>query len=239
MPVLVNVPMTGVTFRPSADKKTYTSDFIVLVQFKDEAGQVLDKMSQRYQLSGPIEQLERAPSGDVVFYREPVLFPGVFTMEAVVYDALAAKATVRVLTVDVPAVDPKALRLSSVIAIRRSEKVPENERVPGPLYVGDQLLYPNMGDPFSKATAKELPFYFVAYPSASGGEAKATLELLSNGQRLAEAPLQLAAADAKGHIAQVSRIPLEALQPGTYELRITVHQGSQLASRSLTFRVAP
>lgn len=239
VPVLVNVPMSGVTFRPAADKKSYTSDFTVLVQFKDEAGQVLDKMSQRYQLTGPIEQLDRASTGDVLFYREPVLYPGVFTMEAVVYDAFSTKATVRVLTVDVPEVDPKALRLSSLVAIKRSDKLRENERGEGPLYVGDQLLSPSLGEPFSKAATKELPFYFVAYPAAGGAPPTATLELLNNGQRLAQAPLQLAAADAKGHIAQVSRIPLEALQPGTYELRVTVNQGAQAATRALTFRVAP
>jgi VWFA-related protein len=239
VPVLVNVPMSGITFRPAPDKKTYTSDFIVLVQFKDEAGQVLDKMSQRYQLNGPIEQIDRAPAGDVLFYREPVLIPGVFTMEAVVHDALAGKSTVRVLTVDVPDLDPKALRLSSVVAIKRSEKMPANERVEGPLYVGDQLLYPSMGEPLSKAAVKELPFYFVVYPADGGGAPTATIELLNNGQLLAKAPLQLAAPDPTGHIKQVSRIPIEALTAGAYELKVSVQQGSQTASRALSFRVAP
>jgi hypothetical protein len=233
------VPLSGITLKPAGDNKNHTSDFTILVQFKDDAGQVLDKMSQRYTIVVPDEELERAKKSDVLFYREPVLFPGVFTMEVVVYDANTSKATVRLLTVDLPEVDPKALRLSSVVAVRRSEKVAEAERGTGPLYVGDQLLSPNLGDPFSKAAVKELPFYFVAYPVQGGGELKATLELLSNGQRLAEAPLQLAAPDSRGHIAQVSRIPLEALQPGTYELRIALHQGTQSATRALSFRVAP
>jgi hypothetical protein len=37
----------------------------------------------------------------------------------------------------------------------------------------------------------------------------------------------------------VSRIPIDGLAPGTYELRVTVKQGPQLASRSLPFRVTP
>jgi VWFA-related protein len=238
--VIVRVPATSVTFQPAEDKKTYTSDFLVLVRFKDDVGQVLEKMSQRYQINGPIEQIDNAKLGDVIFYRQPVLAPRVYTMETVVHDALAKKSTVRVSTVEVSDVDASALRLSSLVAIRKVEKVPESERVPGsPLYVGDQLLYPNMGEPISKAAAKELPFYFVAYPAAGANEPTATIELYGNGQRLAEAPLPLTKADDGGRMAQVSRIPIDGLAPGTYELRVTVKQGPQLASRSLPFRVTP
>ena len=206
-PVLVNVPLSGITLRPTSDSKSSTSDFTVLIQFKDAAGQVLERMSQRYNIVVPNDAVDRAAVSDVLFYREPVLYPGVFTMEAVVYDALAAKATVRLLTVDMPEMDPLALRLSSVIAIRRSEKASEGARATGPLHVGGQLLSPNLGDPYSKATTKELPFYFVAYPAAGGGAIKATLELLKNGTRLAETPLQLAAASASGQIARSAAFP--------------------------------
>jgi VWFA-related protein len=240
VPVLVNVPIGSMTFRESGDKKSFGSDFTVLVRFKDDAGVVVDKVSQHYQLAAPADQLDRAKSGDVLFYREPVLYPGVFTMETVVYDAFASKASVRVQTVDVNALDAKALRMSTVVSIRRVEKVPASEKHDeGPLYVGDQLLYPNMGEPFSKASFKELPFYFVTYPTAGGGATTATIELLNNGTRVAQAPLQLSAADAKGHIAQLSHIPIDALQPGNYELRVTVQQGSQRVARVLPFKVAP
>jgi VWFA-related protein len=242
VPVIVNVATAGISFKPAADKKTYTSDFIVLVRFKDDAGAVFGKVSQHYQINGPIDMIDRATQGDVLFYREPVLFPGVFTMETVVYDALASKASVRVQTIDIPAVNAKQLRMSSLVAIRRTEKVPEADRIAGsPLYVGDQLLYPSMGEPFSKTSSKELPFYFVAYPEAGGGagETKATLELLSNGKQVAQAPLELTRADDKGRIAQLGRIPIDALQPGAYELRVTLRQGQHSASRALTFKVTP
>jgi VWFA-related protein len=239
-PILVNVPTSGLTFHATTDKKQYTSDFVVLVRLRDQSGQVLEKVSQRYELQGPIEQMDRAKLGDVLFYREPVLAPGVYSMETVVYDALSSKATVRLSTVDVDEVDPSALRLSSLMAIRRSETVPENERLPGsPLYVGDQLLYPGMGEPLSKASAKELAFYFVAYPVAGGPELTATLALVGSGKRLAEAPLQLSPPDANGRIAQVGRIPIDPLAPGNYDLHVTVQQGEQKASRHLSFRVQP
>ncbi len=239
-PLLVSLPTSGITFLPSDDKKTYTSDFVVLVQFKDDQGQVLEKVSQRYRLNGPIERLADAKLGEVLFYREPVLIPGTFTTETVVYDMLADKASVRFGTYELPSVDEKALRLSSLVVVRRSERVPTAERPEkNPLFVGEQLLYPSMGEPFSKAAFKELPFYFVAYPAAGGAPVQATLQLAANGQKLAEAPLELPAPGPDGRVAQVSRIPIEALAPGTYELRVSVRQGSVSATRGVTFRLVP
>jgi VWFA-related protein len=239
-PVLVTLPTSGITFLPSDDKKSYTSDFVVLVQFKDDQGQVLEKVSQRYRLNGPIEMLDRAKGGEVLFYRDPILIPGTFTTETVVYDMLADKASVRFGTYELPQFDEKALRLSSLVVVRKSERVPPAERsTTNPLYVGDQLLYPSMGEPFKKAELKELPFYFIAYAAAGGAPVQATLQLSSNGQKLAEAPLELAAPGADGRVVQVSRIPVEALPPGTYELRVSVRQGAATATRGAMFRLVP
>jgi VWFA-related protein len=240
-PVLVTVPTSGLTFLPSEeDKKTYTSDFVVLVQFKDDQGQVLDKVSQRYRLRGPMEKLEATKQGEVIFYKEPILIPGTFTTETVVYDSLSEKASVRFGTFEVPATDPKSLRLSSLVMVRRSERLAEADRPANhPFLVGDQFIYPSMGEPFSKAAVKELPFFFVAYAAPGGAPVAATLELLSNGQKLAEAPLALPAAAPDGRIAQVSRIPVDALAPGTYSLHVAVRQGAMTVSRRVTFRLVP
>lgn len=240
VPILVTVPTTGIAFREVPERKLFTADFMVLVRVKDAAGTVIEKMSQRYELQVPVDQMANSKGGEVLFYREAVLGPANYSLETVVYDAFANKASVRLSTLDVSAANLEALRMSSIVAIRRAEKVPEGQRVAGsPLYLGDQLLTPSMGEPFSKAATKELPFYFVVYPAKAGGAPTATLSLLSSGKPLAEAPLELAAADVKGRIAQVSRIPLEALAPGTYELRVAVKQGAQSAVHGLTFRVAP
>jgi VWFA-related protein len=240
VPVLVTVPSAGVTFKEVADRKIYSSDFIVMVRIKDQSGTIIEKMSQRYQLQGPIDQIDAAKVGEVLFYREPVLGPGVYQMETVVHDALANKASVRLATLDVSDAKADTLRMSSLVAVRRAEKVPESQRVPGsPLYVGDQLLTPSMGEAFSKAATKELPFYFVVYPAKTGGVPTATLSLISSGKVLAEVPIELAAPDAKGRIPQVSRIPVEAIPPGTYELRVAVKQGTQTSAHGLTFRLVP
>ena len=121
--------------------------------------------------------------------------------------------------------------------IKRSEKVAENERPAGnPLLVKDVVLYPNLGEPVSKA-AKEVGFYFAVYPAANGPVPAATIELMQNGKLVAQLPMPLAAADPSGRIQQVGRLPLEQLPPATYELRAIVQQGTLTAAGTTMLRI--
>jgi hypothetical protein len=129
--------------------------------------------------------------------------------------------------------------LSTLMLIQRAEKVPESERLAdSPLYRGDTLLYPNIGTPLRRGVDRELGFYFTAYLPEQSAAPKAVLELLRNAQVVAQVPLTLDAADPQGRIQQVSRIPIDQLTAGTYELRIVVRDGNAAVSKTAQFRVA-
>jgi hypothetical protein len=221
-----------VTFQPAADGKTYSSDFAVLVRFLDQANQVVRKVSQHYEVTGPIANIERAKQGDVIFYREPELPAGVYTMETVVYDAPSGKSSVRLSTVEVPAENASGLRVSSLVLVKSAEKVDaKDRRADNPLLVNNLALYPNLGEPVSK-TAKELGFYFAVYPAKAGPAPESALQLLLNGEAVAQVPLTLAAPDSSGRIQQLGRLPLDQIKPGSYELSVIVKQGATAISRS-------
>jgi len=237
-PVVIEFKTSGVTFQPSADGKTYTSDFAVIARFLDPQNQVVRKVSQHYEVNGPIDRLESAKQGDVIFYREPDLAPGTYTMEAIVYDAPSGKSSVRISTVEVLKDPPAKPRLSSLVIVKRVEKVSEKDRRPeNPLLVRDIVLYPNLGEPISKAS-KEVGFYFAAYPVAGGPAAESVIELLQNGNPVARIPMPLAAPDAAGRVQQVGRLPLADLAPGTYDLRAILQQGSDRVVRSVLLRIS-
>jgi VWFA-related protein len=236
-PVLVEFQTAPVTFQPSADGKTYTSDFAVIVRFLDDQNQVARKVSQHYEINGPVANLENAKKGDVIFYREPELAPGVYTMETIVYDMPSAKSSVRISTVQVPTLDEAKLRVSSLLLVKRGEKVPDKDRrSANPLMVKDVLLYPNLGEPISKA-AKEVSFYFTAYPAQGGSAPEAAIELLQNGQRVSQIPMPLPAADLSGRIQQAGRLPIDQIPAGTYELRVIVKQGNDQIARTTMLRL--
>jgi hypothetical protein len=236
-PVLVSVPASGLTFRPSEDGASYRGDFTVVVRFKNATNEVIDKMSQNYVLSGPIERLEGVKQGTVLFYREPELQPGVYSMEAIVHDALGDRASVRFATVEQSKIDEKALRASNLVLVASAERVAPADRPAGnPFLVGDMLLYPNLGEPLSKSVTPEIGFFFTVYP-AKGSKPQASIELMQNGAALAKLPLPLGEPDSAGRIQQVSRLPTAALSPGMYDLRLLITQGQLQLTRSAIVRI--
>ena len=237
VPVVVEFATAPLTFQPAKDGKEYTSDFTVIVRFLDAQDEIVRKLSQRYQIRGPLDRIDSAKSGGVVFYRESELPPGTYTMETVVHDGPSDRASVRFSMVDVPRYEDRALRLSSIVLVKRADQVTAQERrADNPLLVGDALLHPNLGDPVSRA-AKEIPFYFTIYPSAGAPEPSVELQLLLNGQSLAKLPMPVGRPDESGRIQQLGRLPIAALAPGTYEIRVVARQGDQQAAKSTVMRV--
>lgn len=237
VPVVVEFRTAPITFEPAPDKKSYTSDVTVLVRFVDDQKQVIRKVSQHYEITGPIAEMERAKQGEILFYRDSELPSGLYSMETIVYDALSGKSSARFSTIEVPKYPESSLRVSSLVQIKRAEKVADKERpANNPFLVKDLLLYPNLGDAVSK-TAKEVGFFFVVYPAAGGAAPSASIELMQDGKLAAQIPMPLAAPDGNGRIQQLGRLPLDQIAPGIYELRAVVKQGSQTELRSTMLRI--
>jgi VWFA-related protein len=237
VPVLVSVPASVLQYDRDDAAGTFAAEAVVLIRVRDAQGQVVHKASQEYALSGPVGIIDQSRAGELLFYRQPQLVPGLYTLEAIVRDSRSGKASVRVSSLDVPRVAETALRVGTPFIVRRAQAVPAGEADAGnPLYFGDMLLYPNLGQPLSKTTDKELAFGFTAY-DGHDGPVDAILELLRSGQLVATVPLALGGADRHGRINQISKLPLESLTPGAYELRVTVKTGTQRVTRAVPFAI--
>ncbi len=235
----VELPASAVTFVEDAKKKTYASDFSVVVLVKDHQQQVVRKLSSHYTLNGQLDQLPKMKSGLVLFYREEDLPPGKYEVEAAAYDAPSNKVSIRKTNVEVPNADETKLRLSSVAIIKRGEQLPKDRKSDSPFLAGDVLLYPNLGDPVSKA-AKQVGFFFTVYPAKDSTFTPALMvELLQNGKALAAVPLKMPPPNESGRIPFVGNLPLESLAPGEYDLRVTVRGDKNSAFRTTKLTVAP
>ncbi len=235
--VLVAISGSALTFETASAKQTYRTDFTVLTRIKDATGEVVRKGSQPYRLTGPAAQVEQARRGNILFFRRPELGAGSYTLEYVVDDALAKRAGAGSMPLVVPDAR-KALQVSSLVIVQRAERVPPNERGEGnPLYYGDLLLYPNLGEPLSKSAAKAVPFYFTIVPAPGAPSPTALLELVQGVTVIGRIPLQLTSPGPDGGIQHVSQVPLEKIPPGDYQLRVTVTQGAAVETRTAAFRV--
>jgi VWFA-related protein len=242
VPILASAKADQLQFKVDEAGNRFSAEMVVLARIRDVSGQVLIKMSQPYTFAGGLAELAGAKAAEVLFYRQHALPPGVYTVETIVYDVQAEKASVRIASIEVPTAAPgtpadQVLRVGTPFVVQRAEKVAPTDRdAQNPLYFGDLLLYPNLGEPISKASMSELSFAFTVQPP-KGTTATAKLTLVHSGAAVAELPLPLAEPDSLGTVHQVSRLPLAPIPPGTYELRITVEAGGKSVTRSVPFSI--
>lgn len=239
--VVVEIPPGAVTFATDPAKKTYQTDFTVVALVKDESQRVVQKLSNQYRLSGPVEQLEAARRGQILFYREAELAPGRYTLAVAAYDALSGKGSTSAEVVEVAGGEDGKLRLSSLAIVKRAERLSEAERKKAhPFHFNEALIYPAVGEPLRKSVDKQLPFFLTVYTAAGAKAApKLTVELSQRGRTLGRATLELPPPDAEGRIKYASSLPLDSLQPGDYELKVTADDGATRASRWAPFTLQP
>jgi VWFA-related protein len=233
--VLASTSAGALTFRRDEKAQTYRTDFTILARILDSRGLAVRKSSQPYRLTGPLKQMDQAQRGNVLFFRQPSMEPGRYTLEVAVHDALAGKTGVQRTTFTVPAGGADALRLGDLIIVHHAERVPPAERqANNPLYFDDVVIYPNMGQPLAKSRDKAVTFYVVVAPGVLVTP-RATLEMLRGEEVVSRSPVALPKPDTGGRIAHVAQVPLDALPPGRYTLRLTVTQGNQKEVRETPF----
>jgi len=233
--VLAHLRTDALRFVVDPLESTYSAEAAIVVRIRDGQRRDVQKLSQQYVLAGAAKDVDAARNGEILFYRDADLAPGVYTVETIVFDAAANHASARLATLTVPAPERSGQAMSSLVLVKRVEAIKVGTPgvdASGPLYVGGKLLYPNLGEPFRKSDTRELPFYFALYGDTR--EAKAYAQLLRNGQALAEAGLDLPPA-AASRVQHVGRLPIDALASGTYELRIRVVLPGGELSRSAFF----
>jgi hypothetical protein len=237
--ILAEAPLATFSFS-SNDNKTYYANFSFVALIRNEANQVVQKLSQHYPLSGPLETLDVAKKGEVLFYRETQLPPGNYTVDLIAYDGSSEKVSLKKTTLTIPNLDETKPQLSSVAILRRAERLtPEEQKRDQPFRFGELLVYPNLGEPIVKTAGQQVAFFFTAWPAkASTDTLRLNVEILQNHRSLVNTPGQLPAPDQLGQIKYASSFPLEKFQPGAYELKVTISDGKNSVSRSTNFTVA-
>lgn len=243
VPVVVEVPAGAIHFLVDNAKTNYRSDFSVVVLIRNQAQKVVRKLSSHYLVSGPYDKLDAALNGNVLFYKETRLGPGKYTLESIVYDALAKQSSTAHSTVEVPDESKAKLQLSSLVLLKNAERLSSADKQASRLFhVGEVLLYPNLGEPISKADNAELKLFITVYApqsSSSPKTPKLILEFGQNGKFLGQYVSELPAPDQAGRIQYTGSIALGAFSPGEYEVSATVTDGVSKAVRSERFTLQP
>ncbi len=237
VPIIVQVRTSELQFDTSPEKNTYAAQATVVALIKDAAGQPMHTLSQQYIFTGALTDLDVARNGEILFYRQPELEPGVYTLEAVVHDAVGHRASARLSTVTVPDVSGVRTPLSTLVLVRHVERIGAADRPSSaPLYYGDLVLYPNAGEPLRKGRDAEVIFYFV-FHRRPGSTPAAVLEILSGGRAVASVPVDLSQAATAGRVQKMGKLPVDKFPPGTYELRLRLLTGDEEQVRTAFFTI--
>ena len=209
------------------------------MQFRDAQGQVVHKASERYTIGGRLADLDESRR------RRAAVLPAAAARARRLHArgdraGLAHRQGERARLEPGGAAGDRVVRCGWArhSCVRRAEQVPAAERDAGnPLYFGDLLLYPNLGQPLSKAADKELAFGFTAY-DGHGAAGRGDAELLHRARPSPTVPLALGAADGRAGSTRSASCRWTRSHPGTYELRVTVTAGAQHVTRGVPFAIA-
>lgn len=238
VPLVVQVQTRHLRFHVDEERGTYAAQAVIVANIRNAAGQTVHTLSQQYILSGAATDVDAARNGEILFYRQPDLPPGVYRLEAVVHDAIADRASARLSTLSVPAPAGDRAPASTLALVRHIEKVPSGEGTANlPFFYGDLLLYPNAGEPLRRSRDAELTFYFAFY-SAPGDQPGADLEILHGGRPVASIPIDLPQPLAGGRVQHVGKLPVDKFPPGTYELRLRLRTGDEEQLRTAFFTIS-
>jgi VWFA-related protein len=235
--ILGETPLAAFKFATDNDKKIYTTDFSIVALVRDESERIVQKLSQHYALSGPLQNLNAAKKESVLFYREAQLPIGKYQIEVIAYDAATRAVNVNNNPLEITPSDESKPRLSSVAVLKRAERLtPEEQKRDRPLRFGELLVYPNLGERIDRNTTKQLAYFFTVWPAkGSTKPLQMMLEILQNGRQLGTTTGELPPADERGQIKYAGSFAIDKFTPGAFELKITVNN----ISRSTSFVIAP
>jgi hypothetical protein len=128
--------------------------------------------------------------------------------------------------------------LSDVVILNRAEPATAaDEKRNNPFNVGNVIVTPNLGDPIHRSL-KQMPFLVTIYTvPGAGTRPKVTVELRKEARTLAQMPGELPEADTLGRIQYLAALPVEKIPTGSYELKVTVTDGTTSVSRSAYFTI--
>jgi len=230
--IAFEVPIANLkaTAETAEKKQRFHTSLVALV--KNDKGEVVEKVGREVSSEVP-ENYVAALRSDFMTYEQAVSLPaGHYTVETAVVDQEGNRASTKVLEIDNR--DQPGLGVSDLALVH---------------IVQDLKRAPNPDDPFEIPGKRASPFvstalpagadpfvYFVVYPAKNSAAVPSLgAQFIKNGQVLATQKSALPLPDESGAIPMTIRAVRE---PGDYEVKITVQQGSGSVERSLKYSIA-
>jgi VWFA-related protein len=230
--IIFELPGAALTATPQPAQKKQRLHASLFAVVKDPNGEIVDRFGQDYLYLVPDAQLAGIQAAAIDYKHAFNLPAGHYTVESVLLDREAKRASTSTVEFDSPSAN--GVGLSSVMLVARADALTAEPDADDPLQFQGRDLVPMLGGSL-KASAQPL-LYFVVYPDKSIQEMpRIRVQFLVNGEELAQKQDELPPPDSSGAIPVVVNA---VTKPGNCEIRITASQGFHTATRSVTYTVA-
>ncbi len=233
---LAQVPLSDVRFADDESRGVYRAHLTLLGLVKDEAGRPVARITHDWPIEGPLAERDRVRRASALFRRAMTLPLGHYTLETAVQDRETGALSVERSGFAIAEAPPGGLALGSLSIVRKAEAAVGTD-AGDPLRVAGVSIHPELGTPTLPRSMPEIPLFLLVYPSLAASAAELRLELLRDGQPVAQTRPPLPAPEPDGRIAWVGGLPTKSLAPGRYEVVATVRQGEDSAEERATFEV--
>ncbi len=204
-----------------------------LAVIKDTTGQIVEKISRDIPYEIPGDKLDAFLAGNLSFARPFSLPPGRYTVDTAVIDREAGKAATRKISLVLPA--PDAVSISTVSLVRRVDSLTVPADPVDPFQFATSKVTPSLDNTIPKGS--DVTLYFVVYPSASDPEpARVLVQYLRDGKEIGRSMPEVNA-KSKDESGAVPLVASAKLDPGQYDVTVTVVQGKNTAQQATSFTV--
>jgi hypothetical protein len=234
--LVFDMPLEQITFQKNEKGLKAQSYVSLLALIKDEQGQVVSKLSRDLPLEHSFESVAGFRLGRLSFMRPVALAPGRYTLESTVADNIAGKVAVK-RSVVVVAAGHAELAMSDLSLVRRVDPLPDPVDTQDPLQLPTGRVVPTLADHFRGGTGGQLAVFVMLYPAQSTDAPVLYVDLLQDGKPLHRLQPPLAATNENGGVPIITRVPLDKVKPGDYELRAALVQSGKAATRSMMVTV--
>jgi hypothetical protein len=234
---LAEVPLSGVRLTADDARGVYRGQLALLGLVKDEAGRAVARVTHEWPIEGPIADRDMTRRASAVLRRGLTLPPGRFTLQTAVQDRETGALSVARSSFAIAEAPAGSLALGSLSVVRRAEPAGSGTS-DDPMRVAGVSIQPELGTPVLPRSTREIPLFLLVYPTPASSGAGLRLELLRDGQPVAQAQAPLPAPEPDGRIAWVGGLPAKSLAPGRYEVVATVRAGDESAEERTAFEIA-
>ena len=235
--IVVDVPLGNLTLQPDKAQTRFEGGLAYVVLLKDSRGEVVRKFRGDVPLAATAEQVQALKDSHFIYNEHFDLPAGRYMLETAVLDRQGNKASGRKSIFSIPQ-QSRTLGMSSAVVVRSVRDKSENTSGEDPFLMAGKLVTPTLSPVEKKASTAALSFYVVIYPNPGGNEKpNLTMQFIRDGQALGNGSPPLTDPDKDGRIQYVATVPADKFDPGNYEVRFLVKQGSETAQESVTFRL--